>query len=129
MYESRQIQPLNLAMICFGVGFFWGGAGVCHRYMHIHMALNVMNHNNLANNFHSPEKGITYLFFFSAKYVCHVCGKQNRSNQGMVDHMKREHGTPNFNCAHCQKHFISRTLYRSHLLNHSKVLYMGNNIL
>ena len=57
----------------------------------------------------------------SAETTCNRCGKRYKSNQGLREHMSREHGVQRYNCGQYEKGFMSRTLFRSHILMHAQV--------
>ncbi|VDI03706.1 Hypothetical predicted protein, partial [Mytilus galloprovincialis] len=57
----------------------------------------------------------------TATQQCDKCGKTYQTTQGLRVHKKREHEEPPFSCAQCPKKYVSRTLFRSHVLNHVQV--------
>ena len=64
----------------------------------------------------NASRGHRQIYFdikiISAEMTCDRCGKRYKSNQGLRDHMSREHG---------EKEFMSRTLLMSHILMHPQV--------
>lgn len=51
--------------------------------------------------------------------ICEVCGKMYSSKQGMQEHKILEHTKEyKFKCGQCEKGFLSRTRFKSHLLLH-----------
>ncbi|VDI75047.1 Hypothetical predicted protein, partial [Mytilus galloprovincialis] len=51
--------------------------------------------------------------------VCDDCGKTFRSMPGFREHRQREHGQQQrYTCGQCNKGFMSKTLFKSHILQH-----------
>ena len=65
---------------------------------------------------------LTKVMYFSlGNHLCDICGMSFTSAMGIRDHRAMHHGTPRYVCALCGKGYMSRTLYRSHVLGHTKV--------
>uniref|UniRef100_K1RWU2 C2H2-type domain-containing protein n=1 Tax=Magallana gigas TaxID=29159 RepID=K1RWU2_MAGGI len=59
------------------------------------------------------------IFFKDDGNICEVCGKMFSSKQGMQEHKISEHTKEyKFKCGQCEKDFLSRTRFKSHLLLH-----------
>jgi len=65
------------------------------------------------------------MFAFSGE-VCHVCAQQFFTRSGLNDHLMRHHSErgARYKCETCQKTYMSKTLYKSHILLHAQVTYM-----
>ena len=57
-----------------------------------------------------------------SEHQCESCGKLYRSRQGLAGHLVHLHGKEApYKCGTCEKAFLSKTLFRSHVLGHSEV--------